>query len=388
MPNNNYYQGIASDLSNQGRYGDSMLMHVNPAEVEGLASAFPGRVTINPETGLPEAFAIIPALALGAAIGGVTHFATGSQSPLWQSILLGAAGGALTGGLGSVLGGATAGTAGAAGTVGAAGAASTAVELTAAQLAAKTAEEAALSSALSYTPPPFVGAGGGFSGAGASSSFVAPEVVAASTPLSAISPPPLAVPPPPFSPIGQNLSAVGIGDGLVGAGGGGGGGAGGIGDGIGSPDIFTGAPGQTIPTGGFDPVQSAGIGRGFDTTIQTGGPTGMAGQLQTSGSGGIFDPATQIPRMSAPNAGGWVNPLEPLPGIDPTIGESLSSSFADLNASGQDIFGENYGFTEANIQDFFTSLQPLGAFALPLMFEEEEEIEDVPATTYPRYWTV
>ena len=108
MPNNNYYQGIASDLSNQGRYGDSMLMHVNPAEVEGLASAFPGRVTINPETGLPEAFALLPALALGAVIGGVTHAATGSQSPLWQSILLGAAGSALTGGLGAAIGSGTA----------------------------------------------------------------------------------------------------------------------------------------------------------------------------------------------------------------------------------------------------------------------------------------
>ena len=46
------------NVANQGRYGDSMLMHVNPQEVKGLSSAVP--LTINPQTGLPEAF--LPAL--------------------------------------------------------------------------------------------------------------------------------------------------------------------------------------------------------------------------------------------------------------------------------------------------------------------------------------
>ena len=42
------------NVANQGRYGDSMLMHVNPAEVQGLASMMP--LTQNPQTGQPEAF--------------------------------------------------------------------------------------------------------------------------------------------------------------------------------------------------------------------------------------------------------------------------------------------------------------------------------------------
>lgn len=42
------------NVAAQGRYGDSMLLHVNPAEVKGLASAMP--ITVNPETGQPEAF--------------------------------------------------------------------------------------------------------------------------------------------------------------------------------------------------------------------------------------------------------------------------------------------------------------------------------------------
>ena len=47
------------NLASKGRYGDTMLMHVNPKEVAGL-----GGLTINPETGLPEAFwAALPFLA-------------------------------------------------------------------------------------------------------------------------------------------------------------------------------------------------------------------------------------------------------------------------------------------------------------------------------------
>jgi len=49
-----------------GRYGDSVLMHVNPIEVEMLHNASPTGLTINPETGQPEAFLPI----LGALAGG------------------------------------------------------------------------------------------------------------------------------------------------------------------------------------------------------------------------------------------------------------------------------------------------------------------------------
>jgi len=65
----------AQNLASKGRYGDTMLMHVTPEEVHGLSS-LRGGVTINPETGLPEAFPWLPVLA-GAAIGGVGSAATG-----------------------------------------------------------------------------------------------------------------------------------------------------------------------------------------------------------------------------------------------------------------------------------------------------------------------
>ena len=39
-------------MAQHGRYGDSMLVHMNPAEVEGIASLVPGgKLTINPVTG-------------------------------------------------------------------------------------------------------------------------------------------------------------------------------------------------------------------------------------------------------------------------------------------------------------------------------------------------
>jgi hypothetical protein len=56
------------NVAAQGRYGDSMLLHVNPAEVKGLASAMP--ITINPETGQPEAFLPFLAPLAGSLLGG------------------------------------------------------------------------------------------------------------------------------------------------------------------------------------------------------------------------------------------------------------------------------------------------------------------------------
>ena len=68
-------QGLAS----LGRNGDTMLMHVNPDELrglQGLAMSQGGSLTINPHTGLPEAFSIgrlfksfLPAVA-GFMLGG------------------------------------------------------------------------------------------------------------------------------------------------------------------------------------------------------------------------------------------------------------------------------------------------------------------------------
>jgi hypothetical protein len=55
-------QRNADELARYGRYGDSMLVHMNPAEVQGIASLSPtGKLTRNPVTGQPEAF--LPFLA-------------------------------------------------------------------------------------------------------------------------------------------------------------------------------------------------------------------------------------------------------------------------------------------------------------------------------------
>lgn len=59
----------AKQLAKQGRMGDSMLVHMNPQEVNGIASLSPMGLTKNPQTGLPEAFLpflFAPAMAAAA----------------------------------------------------------------------------------------------------------------------------------------------------------------------------------------------------------------------------------------------------------------------------------------------------------------------------------
>ena len=46
----------AQGLASFGRYGDNILVHMNPEELDGLASL--GEITYNPVTGLPEAFSL------------------------------------------------------------------------------------------------------------------------------------------------------------------------------------------------------------------------------------------------------------------------------------------------------------------------------------------
>lgn len=64
---------LAKAIEAQGRFGDDILVHMNPVEVAGLASLSPtGRLSINPATGQPEAFLplLAPALGmLGAKLG-------------------------------------------------------------------------------------------------------------------------------------------------------------------------------------------------------------------------------------------------------------------------------------------------------------------------------
>lgn len=58
----------AEHLAAKGRHGDTMLVHMNPLEVAWMDSQTPGGLTINPDTGQPEAFAfLLPLLANFAA---------------------------------------------------------------------------------------------------------------------------------------------------------------------------------------------------------------------------------------------------------------------------------------------------------------------------------
>ena len=126
---------LASHMATKGRGGDSMLVHMTPGEVAGLqalAVKHGGELTINPDTGLPEAnflkkmlpmiaglalapltagtslaFLAATPLATAMTVGGITGLATGSLS---RGLMagLGAYGGAS---LGAGLAGAGAGAA-------------------------------------------------------------------------------------------------------------------------------------------------------------------------------------------------------------------------------------------------------------------------------------
>ena len=82
MNYNRPYKNMADQVASRGRYGDTTLMHVNPAEVEGLASLTP--LTVNPDTGYPEAFLPFLAPVLGS-LGGTALASSMALSPLATS---------------------------------------------------------------------------------------------------------------------------------------------------------------------------------------------------------------------------------------------------------------------------------------------------------------
>lgn len=93
---------LAQHMQQAGRGDDKMLVHMTPGEVGGLqalAMAHGGSLTVNPETGLPEAgflSSILPMVA-GAALS-----ATGIGAPM-AAALVGGAGALATGNLGKGL---------------------------------------------------------------------------------------------------------------------------------------------------------------------------------------------------------------------------------------------------------------------------------------------
>ncbi len=101
-------QPMMNQMAKHGRYGDSMLVHMNPVEVAGLASLSPtGQLTTNPVTGQPEAFLPFLAPLLGMAGGAL------GLSTLGTAALTGVGTAALTGDLKrGLISGLTAGVAG------------------------------------------------------------------------------------------------------------------------------------------------------------------------------------------------------------------------------------------------------------------------------------
>ena len=94
-------QLAAQHLSSQGRGGDSTLVHMSPREVKSLndlAMAHGGQLSINPQTGLPEAgflSSILPMVA-GAALTGLSG---GAINPMTAGLITGGLGYAMTGSL-------------------------------------------------------------------------------------------------------------------------------------------------------------------------------------------------------------------------------------------------------------------------------------------------
>ena len=81
-PNMFPMQPMAEQMAQQGRYGDSMMVHMNPIEVAGIASLSPtGQLTTNPMTGQPEAFLPFLAPLLGSVFGSTALGALGSALP-------------------------------------------------------------------------------------------------------------------------------------------------------------------------------------------------------------------------------------------------------------------------------------------------------------------
>lgn len=106
---------LANDMASRGRGQDSMLVHMTPHEVAGLqalAMKHGGSLTINPDTGLPEAgflSSILPALAgfalnafapgLGTAVGGMFGLGAAAGTGIAVGGLTALASGSLSRGL-------------------------------------------------------------------------------------------------------------------------------------------------------------------------------------------------------------------------------------------------------------------------------------------------
>lgn len=194
-------QDLAQTVQSQGRGEDTVLVHMTPTEVAGLqalAQAHGGSLTINPETGLPEAgflSSILPMIAgaaamfipglqgvglymMAAGLGGAAALATAEDGESGLSAvargMLGGVGGVGLGGLASsALGGTAAGaSAGAAGAAGAADAGLSGLGVTAAESGLASAAGAELGAAAGTGAAEAL-AGGATAGTGAAAPVAA-----------------------------------------------------------------------------------------------------------------------------------------------------------------------------------------------------------------------
>ena len=100
------YQNTAQGLATLGRGGDSTLVHMNPKEVVGLqnlAARNGTSLTVNPNTGMPEAFNLSGLLPMVAGVG-LTAASGGAISPLMAGLMIGGATAVMSGDIMSGLG--------------------------------------------------------------------------------------------------------------------------------------------------------------------------------------------------------------------------------------------------------------------------------------------
>ena len=120
---------LADHMASKGRGPDSMLIHMSPREVQGLqalAENHGGSLTINPETGLPEAGfldKLLPTI-IGA---GISYFSGGTIDPKTAAMIVGGVQTARTGDIGKGIQAGLGAYGGASLTAGMAGAGSTAM---------------------------------------------------------------------------------------------------------------------------------------------------------------------------------------------------------------------------------------------------------------------
>ena len=97
------YQNTAQGLATLGRGGDSTLVHMQPEEVAGLqqlAQANGTSLTVNPNTGMPEAFNLRGLLPMVAGVG----LAAAGMDPMMAGLMLGGATAVLENDLGAGIG--------------------------------------------------------------------------------------------------------------------------------------------------------------------------------------------------------------------------------------------------------------------------------------------